>query len=227
MTANLFLLIAVAMLSIQPVFASALDDLSSPSQETRDRAAAELRRTFRSTPASKWTPTLDKIKKGQSKKEILGMLGPSMTNEGSLGSTSSHMARYRLDHEWMLYCRFKNEGDILIECQLSQMLDHIWTPPPQHFTGIWVVYFVNGQKSDQINYKDGKYFGESISYRSDGSTNFVQHYNANGCDGADTGFFPSGKIHYRGQYKAGKRVGTWTVYDESGKITNTEEHGAP
>jgi hypothetical protein len=221
-------LIILMILNYRIVFASPLDDLGSPTQDTRDRAAAELSRTFRSTPMSKWTPTIDKIKKGQSKKEILDLLSPfNVTKEGSAGSGQSHSESYRLDNEWVLICWFQNAGDILIDRKLTQSLKHIWTAPPKNYTGVWVVYFVNGHKSHQINYKDGQYFGEFISYHPDGSKSYVQHYTTNGANGEDTGYYPSGKIAYRAQYKDGKPVGTWTWYDEAGEITSTQEHGAP
>jgi len=226
-TSTAFLVI-LTTLGYQAAFASPHDDLESPTQDTRDRAAAELRSTFRSTPMSKWSPTIDKIKKGQSKKEIRELLSPfHMTEEGGHGSGQSHSESYRLDNEWVLICWFQNAGDILIDRKLTQSLKNIWTPPPKNYTGVWVVYFVNGQKCHQINYQDGHYFGEFISYNPDGSKSYVQHYIANGADGEDTGYYPSGKIAYRAQYKDGKPVGTWTWYDEAGKITSTQEHGAP
>jgi len=45
--------------------------------------------------------------------------------------------------------------------------------------------------------------------------------------GDDTGYHPSGEVAYRGQYKEGKQVGTWTWYDETGKVTSTQKHPEP
>lgn len=201
-----------------------IGDLSSPDQATRDKAAAELRVTFEAKSEAKWLSTVKKIQKGQSKKEILELLGPEVKKAGAFGSGQSHSQSYRLDDEWILVCWFQNAGDILIDRKLERRLWHIWIAPPSDFTGTWVVYFVNGHKSHQIEYKDGKYFGELIAYRSDGSKSYVQHYTEQGADGEDTGYYPSGRISYRGRYIAGKQVGVWTWYDENGRVTSTREH---
>jgi len=208
--------------------ASPIEDLASPNQELRDKVAAELRTVFRSTPESKWTPIVDKITKGLSKIEILKLLEPfHVTEQMGEGSGQSHSQSYRLDNEWILICWFQNDGDILIGRELQYSLRHVWIAPAEDFTGTWIVYFVNGHKSHEINYKDGQYFGELIAYHSDGSKSCVQHYKSLGADGEDTGYYPSGSVSYRGQYRSGKPVGTWTWYDEAGKVTSTREHPNP
>jgi hypothetical protein len=228
------LLSTLTILGAQSAFASLVDDLGSPVQATRDRAAAELRRTFRSTPGSKWTPTLDQIKPGQTRQEILELLRPfGATPSWGVGSGQSHTQAYQLDDEWALVCTFRHEGNvgnevsILIDRKLAPSVRRVRCDPPANFTGTWVVYFVNGQKSYQINCRDGRYFGEFIAYHPDGSKACVQHYVAHVADGDDTGYYPTGKIAYRGQYRSDKQVGTWTWYDEAGKITSTQEHEAP
>ena len=221
----LSLSLAFGIMFFSMATASPIDDLASSQQLVRDKAAAVLRATFTGTPEAKWTPTVEKIKKGQTKKEILELLRPfSVTEEEGMGSGQSHSQSYRLDKEWVLMCWFQNEGDVLINRELVSSLKHVWISPPKNFTGTWVVYFVNGQKSHQINYRDGQYWGEFIAYRSDGSRAYVQHYAADGADGEDTGYYPSGKISYRAYYKAGKPVGTWSWYDEAGKVISTKEH---
>lgn len=222
----LSLLLLMLVLARSLATASLTDDLRSPQQSVRDKAAAELRATFHGTPEAKWTPVIQQIKQGQTKKQILDLLRPfNVTAEEGMGSGQSHSQTYRLDNEWILVCSFQNDGDILFDHKLIPSLRHIWVLPPEDFTGIWVVYFVNGQVGHRINYRNGRYFGEFIAYRSDGSKTFVQHYTAKGADGEDTGYYPSGKISYRAQYQSGKPVGTWTWYDEAGNITSTKEHG--
>jgi antitoxin component YwqK of YwqJK toxin-antitoxin module len=205
--------------------ASPIEDLASPNQELRDKAAAELRLVFRSTPESKWTPIVDKIIKGQSKSEILKLLQPfNVTKEMGAGSGQSHSESYRLDDEWILICYFYNEGDILIDRALTPSIRQVGVKPPESFTGQWVLYFINGTKSHEISIKDGHYFGEFIAYHSNGAKAYVQHYTDHVADGADTGYHRSGKIAYTGQYKQGKQVGTWTWFDESGKTSSTREY---
>jgi antitoxin component YwqK of YwqJK toxin-antitoxin module len=199
-----------------------IDDLASPNQKLRDKAAAELRVSFRNTPESKWTPIVDQITKGQSKNEIMKLLQPFNVTEGmGAGSGQSHSESYRLDDEWILICYFYNEGDILIDRTLTPSIRQVGIKPPENFTGQWVLYFINGTKSHEISMKDGHYFGEFIAYHSNGAKSCVQHYTDHVADGTDTGYHRSGKIAYTGQYKKGKQVGTWTWFDESGKISST------
>ena len=202
-----------------------IDDLASPNPELRDKAAAELRLVFRSTPKSRWAPIVDKITKGQSKKDILKLLQPfNVTEEMGAGSGQSHSESYRLDDEWILICYFFNEGDILIDRTLTQSIRQVGVKPPESFTGQWVLYFINGTKSHDISMKNGHYFGEFIAYHSNGAKAYVQHYTDHVADGTDTGYHRSGKIAYTGQYKQGKQVGTWTWFDESGMISSTRTH---
>jgi antitoxin component YwqK of YwqJK toxin-antitoxin module len=39
--------------------------------------------------------------------------------------------------------------------------------------------------------------------------------------------YPSGVIHYRGEYKNDQTVGVWTTYDEKGKVINETDFGYP
>lgn len=39
--------------------------------------------------------------------------------------------------------------------------------------------------------------------------------------------YPSGVIHYRGEYKNDKTVGIWTTYDEKGKVISETDFGYP
>ncbi len=202
-----------------------IDDLASPNPELRDKAAAELRLVFRSSPESKWAPIVDKITKGQSKKNILKFLQPfNVTEKMGAGSGQSHTESYRLDDEWILICYLFNEGDILIDRTLTHSIRQVGVKPPESFTGQWLLYFINGTKSHEISMKNGHYFGEFIAYHSNGAKAYVQHYTDHLADGTDTGYHRSGKIAYTGQYKQGKRVATWTWFDESGKISSTRTH---
>ncbi|MES2439201.1 MAG: hypothetical protein V4584_09035 [Verrucomicrobiota bacterium] len=152
------LLLAAAMTLLVPALAMASprEDLASPSQEVRDKAAAELRASFRSTPESGWTPVLDQISKGQTKKQIMELLRPyHVTVEPEMASGQTHAESYRLDDEWILQCGFLNEGDILTGRALARSIRQVHVTPPGKFTGKWVLYFANGQKSHEILYQDG------------------------------------------------------------------------
>jgi hypothetical protein len=198
-------------------------------QTVRDEAALALRMSYQSIPETKWLPTFEKIKQGQSKVEILEVLHPfHVTIEEHDGSGQSHIESYRLDDEWLLRCWYQNNGDILTDRRLALCLKTIWIAPLKDFTGTWTVYFVNGQKSHDINYKNGLYFGEFIAYHSNGVKSYVQHYAANTIICRESiGYYPSGKIAYKGQYRDGKQAGTWTHYAEDGSITSTQEYPNP
>ena len=203
--------------------ADSLAELASPSQAIRDNAAKEIRTTFIPTPESKWTPIIAKIEKGQSKTEILELLRPFNISKGlELGGGGSHSESYNLDNEWSLTCWYIDKTDTLIERRLSPYMKNVWIEPPEDYSGKWIVYFINGQISHIINYKNGKYFGEFRANRSDGSLSCIQHYSETGANGEDIGYHPSGKVAYKGTYKDGEMVGTWTWFDEDGNVTSTK-----
>ena len=102
-----------------------------------------------------------------------------------------------------------------------------WVAPSSGFTGVWITYFVNGRRSHQIHYKNGRYFGTFTTFRSDGSKAVVQHYGVEGVEGEDTGYFPSGALMYRGQYSKGAQSGTWVWYNEDGSVRSTQEYPDP
>lgn len=219
-SASLLTILATMLLPL--AVASPIEDLASLNQEVRDKAAAELRQSFKSTPEDKWLPTVAKITKGQSKTEILRLLEPfNVTKEMGAGSGQSHSESFRLDDEWILICYFYNEGDILIDRELTKSIRQVGVSPPKGFTGRWVLYYVNGNLSHEIPMKDGRYLGEFIAYHANGAKAYTQHYTEMGIDGPDTGYHPTGKVAYTGQYKKGKQAGTWIWYDESGKISST------
>jgi antitoxin component YwqK of YwqJK toxin-antitoxin module len=208
--------------------ASLTERLNSPSQAVRDAAAEQLRKVYKPAPHGHWEPVIAKIKPGEKKEAVVERIKEAMgegKSEMGVGTGQSHMQCYRLDDRWLARCWFFNEGNVLREISLVEHMRHVWVAPPEDFSGVWITYFSNGQKSHEINYKNGKYFGEFIMYHAGGGKNVVQHYGAEGVDGEDTGYFPSGKISYQAFYKAGKPVGTWTHYNEDGTIRSTDERG--
>jgi hypothetical protein len=195
-------------------FATPREDLGAQSQEVRDAAARELRASFVAPARSRWEPVVAAIKPGDTKEAILDMLRKLKVGQESVfasGQTSTET--YRLDDAWLLSCSFQRSGatQTVMEATLHERLRHIWVAPPPDFSGVWTVYFVNGQRSHEINYANGKYSGVFTSFRSDGSKSVVQHYGPRGADGEDTGYFPSGRIMYSGRYKNGSQVGSGLI----------------
>ena len=169
---------------------------------------------------------------GTSKTNVFEMLRPfNVTVEEGSGTGQGHTVGYRLDDAWLLRCSYRNRGHLLdgtlIRSELIQRVRHVWVEPPTNFTGVWITYFANGQKAQEINYKDGRYSGEFIAYYSDGPKAYVQHYDRHAAEGPDTGFYRSGRTNYYGLYRTNKQVGTWTWYNEDGSIQSTRDFSHP
>lgn len=198
-------------------------ELSSPDQKARDLAAAQIRKTYKPPAREPWEKFLRALKEGDTKQSIMERIGIKDT-EGGIADGQSHMEILRLDDRWVLRAWFHNEGDKFRSAELYEMVKHVWVAPPADFTGTWTVYFVNGQPSHVIEYAQGKYHGTFTANYPDGSKSCVQHYGPQGADGEDTGYHRSGKVSYRGLYRAGKAVGTWRWFNEQGEVTSTQEH---
>jgi hypothetical protein len=210
------------------LIASPIDDLASPLQETRDAAAKMLRTTYIPISRTNWDSVVASIKTGDKKTNVLELLRPfKVTLQGGFGGGGTYSESYRLDDNWLLTCWYLNKDDSLIDKNLSPSLRFAWVGPPASFSGVWITYYVNGQKSNEINYKDGSYSGECISFNPDGSKCVVQHYNHQIAEGADTGYFPSGKIKYQGQYRTNAQVGTWIWYNEDGTTNSIKDYSKP
>jgi MORN repeat variant len=140
--------------------------------------------------------------------------------EGGAGSGTFEAVRFRLDDLWILECYFDHgfQG-----CKLFPQPCETWVEPPPGFTGIWATYRVNGQKSHEIHYKDGKRDGVMTSFYEAGSKAVVTHFVAGFQDGDEIGYFPSGKVSYQGVYKTNEMVGTWTWFNEDGTVQSTQK----
>lgn len=215
-----FLLVACAS-------ATPLDDLRSPAQQVRDAAAASLRTTYVPPPRSRWDTVVAAIKPGNSSDTILQILQPyGATTEDGPASGQSFYRSYRLDDVWLLRCSFRRlaSGDALLRHELIEEMRYVWVEPPAGFSGTWTTYFVNGQRSHEMQYRNGQYFGTLTRFHANGSKAYVQHFGAEGAEGDDIGYFPSGAVMYRGQYGKGAQVGTWVLYNDDGSVRSTEEH---
>jgi hypothetical protein len=152
------------------------------------------------------------------------MLQPySVTKEGAMRGGGSRTEFYRLDDLWLLRCSYGRSAE-LFACELTERMRDVWTAPAADFNGTWTTYFVNGQRSHETQYRNGRQFGTSTSFYSNGSRAAVQHYGAEGADGDGTGYFPSGALNYKTRYRKGEPVGTWVWYNEDGSVRSTREN---
>lgn len=219
------LLATVACLLVVRVWAGPLDSLGSASQHVRDAAAERLRQTFVATPRSRWEPVIASLKPGDSRKSVLQVLQPYGVADAVPrvrgGGVSIEM--YRLDEVWVVNASFGRSNELL-RTELIELVAHVWVAPAPDFTGTWTTYFVNGRRSHEIEYKDGRYFGTFTAFRADGSRLCVQQYGAAGVEGEEIGYFPSGAIMYRGKWRNQVQAGTWTWYGEDGSVSSTQNH---
>jgi uncharacterized protein len=115
-------------------------------------------------------------------------------------------------------------GDALLHHALIEQMRHVWIEPPADFTGVWITYFVNGQRSHEIHYRNGQYFGTLTSFHANGAKAVVQHIGAEGAEGEETDYSPSGALNYAGRHSNGKPAGTWVSYNEDGSVRSTLEN---
>lgn len=228
-----FLTLLIFTVSFQfSVFAQAnefdtlITKLFSQNQATRDSAALKLRQTYQPSKRSLWDDQMKDTVLVKNKSDLKHLFAPlELKVEFMLGDGQTHMENYRLNDDWIISCSFENKDDELLGCDLIANTRDIWfSPEDSNFTGTWITYYINGQKAREIEYKNGRYFGKFISYHSNGSVSYIQHYTEKGCHGPDTGYYPTGKIQYKAQYKNGKAVGVWKWFDEDGNVTSTKEH---
>jgi hypothetical protein len=225
--------IAAFLISSSWVLAGTLENLTSPSQQVRDEAAGELRKTFVLPPRKAWDELAASIKPGDTRASVMDRLKPLNAKRGAgVGSGQTSSESYHLDGAWVLWIAFVrldatktgDEAMTVTKATVQEHLQHIWVEPPEGYSGTWTTYYINGQRSHEVHYEGGRHSGEFTAFRSDGSKACVQHYGPNGAEGEETGYFPSGRLAYRGLHKVGKPVGTWTHYNEDGSVQSTKEY---
>lgn len=194
-------------------------------QTVRDNAAAKIRalRTElgKTVPGEQdqphWEQQLKAIKIGTSKTDIEqlfpSMEGTAPTLGQGLGKTSVSM---RLDNYWDATFNFDVSGSLTAAPELHKMDLDVWVPPRDTFSGTWTTYFVNGEKAQTIEYKDGEYNGTFTSYYSNGQAGYQQHYRDGIIDGSDLGWHRDGKQSYTGNYKNDRKDGLWIWWNPDG-----------
>jgi len=196
-------------------------DLSSTNQETRDAAAKILRETYTPPARTNWDSLIASLKVGMSKSNVMQILKPVIVRpEGGAGTGTYEAEQFRLDDWWLLECHFDHG---FLGCTLLPAPLEFWVEPPPHFTGLWTIYVVNGRKSYEIHYRDGKRDGEMTSFYDDGSKCVVTHFVDGIQDGDEMGYFRSGKTNYTGVYKTNEMVGIWTWFNEDGTVKYTQK----
>ncbi len=226
-----FPVLLVLILGCKPAV-SPTTDLASPSQKARDAAAKALRANAKPPWKIKWFFFTSRIKTGETETNILELLRSYKLKtqpEAGMGGLGEYY-EYRLDDYWLLGCEFNNNDYkrlILEKWKLVSRWRDVFILPPTNFSGVWITYYVNGQKSSESNYQDGNRSGEFMSFYPDGSKSSVRHYDHGVAQGLYTQYFPSGRIQYQVQYSNNVRgeIGIW--YNEDGTTNYVKNHSKP
>lgn len=218
--------------------ASNIKALRSENSNLRATAARTLRQIVAKYPSGNtnirskdggkafWTEKVNRIVPGMLKEEVARLL-PLFTEapeQSSLGTGQSHYVSYRVDNDWIVRISYYNPDKVIERPKLISSELAIFVVPPDRYTGTWICWHVNGQKSYEIQFTDGKYDGVFTKFYDNGHKAFEQHYVAHEANGTDTGWYPDGKIMYTGQYKNGKQDGPWMHLYPDGKKSSESNY---
>ena len=115
----------------------------------------------------------------------------------------------------LISCKDKQVDKIVKKENLVEIKDGIYT---EWYPGKKNKKFQGAQ--DEKSRRDGKW----VFYSEKGNELSITFYT----NGLKNGFtmvkYPSGRMHYRGEYRNDTIVGLWTTYDENGKITKEKNY---
>ena len=115
----------------------------------------------------------------------------------------------------LVSCKDKQVDKIAKKENLVEIKDGIYT---EYYPGKKNKKFQGAQ--DEKSRRDGKW----VFYSEKGNELSITFYT----NGLKNGFtmvkYPSGRMHYRGEYRNDTIVGLWTTYDQNGKITKEKNY---
>jgi antitoxin component YwqK of YwqJK toxin-antitoxin module len=204
--------------------------LGNPDSGRRAAAAAELRQLIAANPDAKtnnhgeeyWRKLVDSVKVGMKYSDFIKLLPDSAHGIMENYSGRSGVGQWRLDHYWIASIYYKNPDIVFESPKLDERAMEVWVKPPEDFTGTWVTWHVNGQKSYEREFRNGMLNGLSLIFYDNGSKLHQQYY----IDSvpSDTAFFwyPDGRKKSQGDYTNRKRTGTWIFWDADGSVDTVE-----
>jgi antitoxin component YwqK of YwqJK toxin-antitoxin module len=210
------------------LIASPIDDLTSPSPETREAAAKILRANYTPPPQTNWDSLLAELKVGDKKINVEAiLLARGFKPSGGIGEQLESWD-YKLNEAWTLRCEYYYQGQYRgNETLYSRNLffSPEWRPVayPSNYTGVWIEYYLNGQKCFETTLTNGIRCGDRTCYdfNTDGKV-YVEHYDSNSPEVGWTQYYHSGSIATSGRKKDGSPIGIWTNYNEQGSIISTQ-----
>jgi antitoxin component YwqK of YwqJK toxin-antitoxin module len=86
--------------------------------------------------------------------------------------------------------------------------------------GVFTEYYPGKEKVKFRGRQDEnqKRHGRWVFYSQNGEELSISHYNHGEKHGHTVVKYPTGGIHYMGEYENNKQIGIWKTYDESGKL---------
>ena len=214
------------------IYASPIEELASLSQQKRDTAARSLRETYAPPSRTNWDKLTNSLKIGLLQQDIEKQLQSSnvvLAGPGS-GNANAQVRACRLDDLWYLTCSFTNSSAKPTEfrlgfIELSQQVSNVWVEPPPNFTGVWRTYWVNGQTNQEWHYKNGQFEGLCVTFHSNGTNSVVWNAHNGLAVEEETGYYPSGRLNYKGTRTNGDHLGVWIWHNEDGTVKERKDYG--
>ncbi len=115
----------------------------------------------------------------------------------------------------LISCKDKQVDKIVEKENLVEIKDGIYT---EWYPGKKNKKFQGAQ--DEKSRRDGKW----VFYSEKGNELSITFYTNGLKNGVTMVKYPSGRMHYTGEYRNDTIVGLWTTYDENGKITKEKNY---
>lgn len=84
-------------------------------------------------------------------------------------------------------------------------------------------YYINGEKQEEIHYKNGIKHGTNTFWYQNGEKMFEGNFVDGQLDGTFTQWFNNGKVDYIAQFEKGKPTGTWKYYNKEGSLISEQK----
>ncbi len=227
-----------------------IQTLHSSNETERAQAAKTLRRIVKKYPsktvnirwrdggAALWREKIGRIKVGMDIKEAQRiLLNPEFDFLGVYNGPVVSYATAQLDGHWaisipisMVFSPHSHTDIVRERPELMAFDERIEVKPPARYSGLWAVYYANGQKLRQARYLNGEYDGLSTEYFGNGRRS-SQIYMKNGdFAGAYETWYPNGQAEEQHEsYRNGKFDGRSRYWYSNGrlKIDSRDINGAP
>lgn len=113
---------------------------------------------------------------------------------------------------------FNTENDkiTVLITNLNKILNTKLPLSQKKFTGIWNVWYENGVKQYESEYKDGKQNGKETSWYTNGAIESEHEYKDGVTNGKSRSWYSSGALKSEGEFNNGRRVNIYTLWYEGG-----------